>query len=382
MAGIYIHIPFCKQACSYCDFYFVTRRQLIEPFVNRLVSEIRSHKDTLYSAEPISTIYMGGGTPSLLSASQLSQIFQALHETFRIIGEEITIEMNPDDVTAGYLNSLKDIGVTRASMGIQSFQEELLHFMHRAHSRDEALKALELLHRTGFDSFTADLIYGNPGQSEQMLRKDIDTLLQFDPPHISAYSLTVEPKTRLGKQVELGRIDPPEDETVAAHFDIVKGVLSNNGIRQYEVSNFARVGKEAVHNSNYWNHHNYLGMGPAAHSFWWNRNEAVRWENVSNIKSYLDGKLDWNTLRTEKSVLQLPDLAEERLMLGLRTVAGVAFSELKTRYQAPLNPSQVEWIEYQVNAGMIEPSTEYLKLTPEGLKIADLLTVDLLSKGQ
>jgi len=379
MAGIYIHIPFCKQACSYCDFYFVTQKKLVEPFTKSLIQEIRSFRDSEFSVEPVETIYIGGGTPSQLSVDHLRKIFQALNETFRLDAGEVTMEMNPDDVTPEYLRSLLELGVNRASMGIQSFDENLLKFMHRAHSSREALQALEHLHTAGFPTFTADLIYGNPGQTTEMLEEDISRLLDFDPPHISAYSLTVEPKTRLGKQVELGRIDPPDDDKVSQHFDLLTDKLQANRISRYEVSNYSKPGKEAIHNSSYWKHENYLGLGPAAHSFWWSGNKARRWENKPDIKSYLDKE---SVSAKEKSeLLDLGTLAEERLMLGLRTKWGVARKELAERYGYVLNRQQEEWLAYQKEKGMLMPDEDVLRLTPEGFKIADLLTVDLLSKG-
>jgi oxygen-independent coproporphyrinogen-3 oxidase len=379
MSGIYIHIPFCKQACSYCDFFFLTRQQLRQPFVDSLVEEILGYSNTKYSHAPVKSIYLGGGTPSLLTRQQLRQIFDALRSAFQLEPIEVTMELNPDDVTVDYLNMIREFGVDRASMGVQSFHEEILRFMHRAHSRDEAIAALEALHKAGFPSFTADLIYGNPGQSIGMLRKEIELLLEFNPPHISAYSLTVEPDTRLGKQVKLGRIQPPEDEDVAEQFDLVASTLLESGIEQYEVSNFAKPGKEAVHNSNYWNHENYLGFGPSAHSFWWDKEGAKRWKNRSDLKFYLEQ--DFIGMREDQEDLDLKTLAEERLMLGLRTKWGVELDQLKERYGYELNPAQLEWINYQSKSGMIENSSSSIKMTHEGLRISDLLIVDLLTKG-
>ena len=379
MAGIYIHIPFCKQACSYCDFYFVTRKRLIDPFVDSLIKEIHSYRDTLYSNENIETVYLGGGTPSQLSSVQLKCIFDALGESFSLQPVEVTMEMNPDDVTPDYLKSLLDMGINRASMGVQSFDENLLQFMHRAHTKKEALAALESLQTAGFPTYTVDLIYGNPGQTLEMLGEDISQLLQYDPPHISAYSLTVEPQTRLGKQVKLGRISPPEDDLVAEHFDLLTKRFSSAGIEQYEVSNFSKPGKEAVHNSNYWNHENYLGLGPSAHSFWLLDDGGMRWENRSDIKNYMDDLSAGSSTDPEK--LSMYSLAEERLMLGLRTKWGVGFDELRTRYNYELNPKQESWIEYQKEQGMLKTDGNVLRFTSEGLKIADLLIVDLLSKS-
>ena len=330
MAGIYIHIPFCKQACSYCNFFFLTRKELVEPFVQTLLDEISFYKNHPIADQVIETVYIGGGTPSLLSPSQLSSIFAKLHGVFNIDAKEVTVEMNPDDVSPEYLKSLRELGINRASMGVQSFDPALLVSMHRAHDPNEAERALELLRRAGFGSYTADLIYGNPGQTLNSLSDDIDRLLSFNPPHISAYSLTVETGTRLGKQVELNRIQVPDDDEVADHFDLVKAKLSENGLRQYEVSNFSIPGKEAVHNSNYWRHVNYLGLGPSAHSLFWSGNGAQRWSNKRDIKLYLSS--EWDKITEDETDLDLIDLAEERLMLGLRTVWGISLNNMKTKY--------------------------------------------------
>lgn len=378
MNGLYIHIPFCKQACSYCDFYFSTRKQLKQPFVDALVREILFYNETDYSLPIYKTLYIGGGTPSLLNESELNAIFSALHQVFNLELEEVTMELNPDDVTTYYLNMLQNIGVNRISMGIQSFQPELLTFMHRAHSREEALLALQKISETDFPTFTADLIYGNPGQTLKMLEEDIETLLSFDPPHISAYSLTIEPLTRLGKQVKLGRINPPDDDHVSDHIDLVTSLFSAAGNHRYEVSNYAKPGKEALHNSNYWNHHNYLGLGPSAHSFWKEEKRARRWNNQPDLKNYLSAKpMDY---RDEEEQLNSSVLAEERIMLGLRTKWGVSFSDLAEEYDYQLTPGQIDWINGQVGEKLLSFENGTLKLTDSGLKISDLLTVDLLSK--
>lgn len=378
MTGIYIHIPFCKQACSYCDFYFSTRKQWIEPFVDALLLEIQSYKGSTYTKPPVKTIYLGGGTPSLLNERQLAKIFESIETVFHSDPEEVTIELNPDDVSDEYLKSLLRLNINRVSMGIQSFQPELLTFMHRAHNRDEALRALESIRNTGFPAFTADLIYGNPGQTIEMLQQDLSQLLSFDPPHVSAYSLTVEPKTRLGKQVELGRIQPPEDDEVAEQFDCVESTLKQGGLERYEVSNFAKPGHEAHHNSNYWNHQNYIGFGPSAHSFWWDEATAKRWNNQSNLKKYLTEPASGMVEESEE--LSERALAEERLFLGLRTTGGVSETELAERYNYQFSDKQLEWIEQQSEMGNLTFKDRNLKMTGTGLKISDLLVVDLLHK--
>lgn len=379
MAGIYIHIPFCKQACSYCDFYFLTKQELRTPFVDSLVEEIKSFDSHPVSDENIETIYIGGGTPSLLTMTQLEQIFKALDKTFRLKPVEVTLEMNPDDVTPEYLNQIQAIGVDRASMGVQSFDEDILRFMHRAHDPKEALKALEALQLANFPSYTADLIYGNPGQSEKTLSRDIDQLLTFNPPHISAYSLTVEPGTRLGKEVARGVVTPASDDTVANHFDLVREKLFKAGIHQYEVSNFAKPGKEAIHNSNYWRHHNYLGLGPSAHSLFWPDDEkAERWKNRSNLRDYLNR--DWQNVREEQETLNLQEMAEERIMLGMRTKWGVSFDHLKKRYGYTLSDSQKEWLRFQAKEKNVILNKDTISFTPDGLRIADHLVLQLITK--
>jgi oxygen-independent coproporphyrinogen-3 oxidase len=377
MSGTYIHIPFCKQACSYCDFYFVTKPDNKTAFVDQLVEEIRSKKDTVYSGEIIDTIYFGGGTPSLLSIGEFEKIFSALYDTFKTDLKEVTVELNPDNVTKDYLAGLKDAGVNRASMGVQTFDEDLLRFMNRTHNSKEALRCLELLQTSNINVFTADLIYGNPGQTLSMLEHDLETLLRFNPPHISAYSLTIEPKTRLGKQMELGRLIPAEDETVEKHFELVEKKLEEHEILRYEVSNFAKKGSEAKHNSKYWEHHNYLGFGPGAHSFWWDAalNKAYRWENKPDLKTYL---LKQDSNEEFREELSLNTLAEERLMLSLRTRKGITINELKERYDYSFSINQQQYLSRLEYEGRIEVG-ECIRLTSSGLKVADAITLDLIT---
>lgn len=377
MAGLYIHIPFCKQACSYCDFYFSTRKQLIPEYVDALIAEIHAYRETPFIRETFNTLYFGGGTPSLLTGHQLEAIIEAVNDVFTTNFAEVTMEMNPDNVTADYLRSLLQLGINRASMGVQSFDPDLLRFMHRVHTRDEALKALEAIEKTGFPSYTADLIYGNPGQGIQTLKEDIRTLLSFEPPHISAYSLTIEPNTRLGKQAKLGRISPPDDEFVAGHFDVVYEELQQAGIYQYEVSNFAKPGKEALHNSNYWSHENYLGFGPSAHSFWWGKNRAERWSNPPDLKKYVHEQGRAVSKITEN--LDLHSLAEERIFLSLRTVKGLNTETLNNVYRYIINDQQKQWLKNQTELETLIWENGNIRCTHKGLKISDLLIVDFLS---
>ncbi len=417
MSGIYIHIPFCKQACSYCDFYFVTRDRLIPAFVENLVTEIthgpvlpegvltHTHPDDL-CRHPLKTIYLGGGTPSRLHSDQLQRITEALADRFDLSQiREFTVEVNPEDLTREWLDAARRTGVTRLSMGIQSFQPELLEFMHRAHSEKQAHQALDLVAETGFDSFSVDLIYGNPGQSRRQLHDDLMQLLRYHPPHISAYSLSIEPKTRLGKQMELGRLTPQDDDEVAAQARLIRDTLAENGIYQYEVSNYAQPGHEAVHNSAYWRHENYLGLGPAAHSFYWpdGADRAIRWYHPPDIHAWQHGvsslpsslpssdatpavapagnaaveNSQVENTHFETETLSLEQLAEERIMLGLRTTDGISTEELGSRYNYVFRETQQKEIMRFREKGWLA-GDEPLRLTDEGFAIADAITVQLI----
>jgi oxygen-independent coproporphyrinogen III oxidase len=379
MSGIYIHIPFCKQACSYCDFYFVTRQELREKFVSRLCLEIDQFEDSVYAGEPVKTVYLGGGTPSLLNIKELERIFSHLHSVFRLKPEEITMELNPDDVSVEYLKGLHSIGIDRASMGVQSFDAGRLKFMNRVHTPEEARFALEALSKAGFKTFTVDLIYGNPGQKTDDLENDIDNLLQFEPPHVSAYALTIEPRTRIGKQVELGRLEPAPDELVSVHFNLLNEKLKSKGINRYEVSNFSRPGYEAVHNTRYWQHENYLGLGPSAHNFWWDENGALRWKSKSDIGEYIQKPFKENYI--EKENLNWFLLAEERIMLGLRTRWGVTVDELLQKYGYKLSNKQQDWLTRKQNEGVLDYDGSAIALTDKGIRIADHLIVELLTRN-
>lgn len=372
MAGIYLHIPFCRQACSYCDFYFVTKTDRISDYADALCAEIRSSSFN----EPISTVYFGGGTPSRLPISVLERIFNAIRARFDLSAiEEITLEANPDDVTADYLSGLNSLGVTRLSMGVQSFSAERLRFMNRAHTAEEAKRCLQLVNEAGFATWTADLIYGNPGQSIDELHADLDALLSFDPPHVSAYALTIEPRTRLGKQRELGKLTETDDAMVAAHMDVVAKRLSGAGLARYEVSNFAKPGHESKHNARYWTHAPYLGLGPAAHSF----DGVRRWSNVRDLAAYVaSGGLD---VARDLETLTTTQMAEERLMMGLRTREGLSRTELRERYGVGLGAAQEGVVRAMVAQGWMDDDSSRIRLTETGYALADAVTLRIISAG-
>lgn len=380
MSGIYLHIPFCKQACSYCDFYFETSRKHRSGFVEKLLDEICYRGASGFFRGPVQTVYFGGGTPSRLTAHELSSILEGLDNAFNLKNAtEITMEVNPDDLTPDYLEEIKNIGINRLSVGIQSFDPDLLKFMNRAHDRQQALKSLEMINAAGFKSWTADLIYGNPGQSLDALRDDIMQMLEFHPPHISAYSLTIEPHTRLGSMARKNLLTEPGDEEVAAHMDLTVELLGAAGIKRYEVSNFCRAGHESKHNSAYWNHSDYLGLGPSAHTFRWNDDgqSAVRWNNKPSLKIYMQHPPDGHPEGME--TLDLETLAGERLLTGLRTIEGVPLMELSGRYRYELNHRQTEWLQGLKRDGFVHDLPDAVRLTDSGLKLADQITLKLIT---
>lgn len=381
--GLYIHVPFCRQACSYCDFYFVTREEWIERYVDALEAEIRGWSGDPLTRRAVETIYFGGGTPSRLDLKQVGRLMAAVRGTFETDLQEVTFEMNPDDVSGPFLQGLREEGVDRASMGVQTFDSERLIWMNRSHDSDQAHRALELLSTTGFSRFTVDLIYGSPDQTTDDLARDVEALLAYDPPHLSAYALTIEPRTRLGKQLEKGRLKPADEEEVARQMRWLMEALTERGLPPYEVSNFSRPGAEAVHNTNYWNHTPYLGFGPGAHSFRMEEDQGWRWSNESDLRSWIDRiekgvDTDWQ-LRSEH--LGLQDLAEERLMLSLRTRWGVSMDELEGRYSYSLTDEQRRWMSGEQRNGRVQPGSDRIGLTEEGRVLADYLIVELIRRG-
>lgn len=413
MSGIYIHVPFCKQACTYCDFYFETSRKHRAGFVEALKREIawEARSTGRLQQEAISTIYLGGGTPSVLEPGEIGEILAALGQVAHISeGAEITLEMNPDDVQPGKLNAMMDAGINRFSMGVQTFNEQRLRFMNRAHSRGEALTALEALAQSGCKSWTADLIYGNPGQTEADLAEDVMTLLRFRPPHVSAYSLTVEPHTRLGSMVRKNLVKPAEDDLVARHMNLIVQRFREHGLMRYETSNYARSGHESRHNAAYWRHINYLGFGPSAHSFWWEQGDGIaapttglRWRNRPRLDAYINtssydaDEQNAPVFREEAERIGLHELAEERLLIGLRTRGGVASDELKRRYGYAFSERQWQYLRQMQKEGYIiiqEPETAVAKYAPAadeapaaitlsetGMLMADYLALELITRG-
>lgn len=324
MAGIYIHIPYCKQACVYCDFHFSTLGKDKDAMSEAILKEAELRKDYL-DGESISSIYFGGGTPSTLAYSEIQRIIERLSNSFRIKdGAEITLEANPDDLDISYLKGLKSTAVNRLSVGIQSFKESDLRFMNRAHTAKEAESSLRLMQELGFDNYSIDLIYGLPGQSANHWQEQMQQLLDFSVPHFSAYALTVEEKTELAFLQASGKVKV-EEERAAEHFALLQDFVKIHGYEHYELSNFAKPGQRARHNSSYWDGSTYLGLGPSAHSF----NGKQRSWNKANNALYLKA-LQSGQLIAEQEDLSEKDQYNESLMTSLRLMEGISLATYRT----------------------------------------------------
>jgi oxygen-independent coproporphyrinogen-3 oxidase len=317
MAGIYIHIPFCKQKCHYCNFFSVATIRGKDAFIEALLKEIKLRKDYL-EGETVKTIYFGGGTPSLLKIEDLRLIIEALRLNFNIDPEaEITLEANPDDINEKAVKDWKNTTVNRLSIGIQSFFDDDLQYLNRVHTAGQAFQAIEITQNAGFENLTIDLIYGIPTLSGEKWQKNLETFFSLDIPHLSAYSLTVEQKTPLDQLIKKGKYAPLDERQSIGHFKFLLDEAGKNHFIHYEISNFAREGYYSKHNSLYWLGGHYLGLGPSAHSF----NGHSRQWNVSSISQYI--KLDnYHTSVEEKEVLTMEQRYNEYVMTSLRTVWG------------------------------------------------------------
>ncbi len=342
MAGIYIHIPFCKQACSYCDFHFSTSLKYKDDIINGILQEIeiRSPK---WQDLSFDTIYFGGGTPSIVDVSDLEKILQKLHQKFKIDSQaEITLEGNPDDFTAKKTKIFQQLGVNRLSIGIQSFHQEDLTKLNRSHNALQAERAIKTAQDIGFSNITIDLIYGIPGLTDDKWEQNIQKVLQFKIPHISAYALTVEKKTALAHQIIEGIMPPVSQTQSATQFEILRETLIRNNFLHYEISNFGKANYISKHNSNYWKNVPYIGLGPGAHSY---DGTYRRWNIANNIK-YLRN-LNKNTFY-EQETLYKKDIYNELLMTGLRTIWGVDLNKialLGTEYTQYLQMQTQKYIQ-------------------------------------
>jgi len=327
MAGIYIHIPFCKQKCSYCDFHFSTTFSAYRSkMIQALIKEIETRTGYL-NLQEVETIYFGGGTPSLLTSNELKAIVAAVYKNYKVNNEvEFTLEANPDDITSEQLLAWKAIGVNRLSIGLQSFLQEDLDWMNRAHSAEESTSAVKLAKEHGF-SLTVDLIYGLPNRTIKDWKSNINQLVALGPDHISAYCLTVEKRTALYQLIQKGELPEVGEDDQSDQFEVLVSSLKSAGYLQYEISNFAKENAYSKHNTNYWKGVSYLGVGPSAHSF---DGESRRW-NISNNQKYMKGVLS-DEVYFEEELLTPKDRFNELILTGLRTKWGVNIEMLTFRH--------------------------------------------------
>jgi len=325
LPGIYLHIPFCKQACIYCDFHFSTQLKTTGILVDALCREIELRKDYL-TKNKLDTIYFGGGTPSVLTLRELTKIFNSLSEYFTWDKDaEITFECNPDDLSKEKLRELKELGINRLSIGLQSFDEEELKWMNRAHTAKQSFECVRRAQEEGFDTVSIDLIYGSKFQSREVWQNTLQTSVELGVPHISSYNLTIEEKTALGSLAKKKKEPLVDEEKSAKQFIMMSEFLQAKGYLHYEISNFAKPGMEAKHNSNYWKGHSYLGIGPSAHSF---NGESRQW-NVSNNAAYIKA-LNTGETFFETEILTADDKYNEYILTSLRTMWGCDISRIES----------------------------------------------------
>lgn len=367
MAGIYLHIPFCRKACTYCDFHFSTSTRNRGPVLEAMLLELQQRGREV--ERPVGTVYFGGGTPSLLDAKHLEAFLRTIREQHAVqVDAEITLEANPDDITPERLAVWRDLGITRLSLGTQSFREERLRWMGRAHDAAQALTSISLIARAGFRAWTIDLIYGLPGMDLAEWDEQLTIALDHGMPHLSAYCLTVEERTALAHQVQKARVTMPGDDAQSAQFDRLMERMELAGLEHYEISNFARPGHRSRHNTAYWQGVPYLGIGPSAHSF---NGQYRRWNVAHNARyaqAVASGQTYW-----EEELLTATERTNERLMTGLRTSDGVLLDAL----EVDVLQRHADIVDHHRTAGMLLVQEGRLVLTKAGRHFADRIAMEL-----
>ena len=359
MTGLYVHIPFCKKRCLYCDFFSTTLLARRKEYVEAVLAEIAARK---HEADTIRTIYLGGGTPSMLEAADIARILQAIGLSN---AEEITMEMNPGDVNPSYLQAIRDAGIDRLSIGIQSFQDPLLRLIGRRHDAQQALTAVKMAQKAGFDNLSVDLMYALPTQTMDQWHADIETALRLGIQHISSYGLMYEEGTALTQQLEAGTIEPIDEDTENAMYDILCERLKEAGFVHYEVSNFALPGFEAKHNSRYWDHTPYIGIGAGAHSL---IGRTRSW-NPSDLDTYISG-IKNGTLQRESEHLTDRDWYNEQIMLGLRTCRG---------YNGPMSDQCRTNYERLSRSGLLAQTSDgHVVATQQGIHVLNRIIEELM----
>lgn len=371
MSGIYIHVPFCKKACSYCDFHFSTSMKYIDEMTAAICKELVLKKSRIQ--DQVGTVYFGGGTPSVLSTRHFQQIFETITRHYTVdSAAEITIEANPDDLDARKISELRQLPVNRFSIGIQSFFDEDLRWMNRAHNANEAEDCIKRSQDAGFENLSIDLIYGYPLLTDGKWLSNINRALEFEVPHISGYSLTVEPRTALASAIKRGQQPPVNDEQSAAQFGMLIEKLNAAGFEHYEISNYSKPGKYAVHNTNYWRGVPYLGIGPSAHGF----DGQTRFHNIANNAAYLS-KLQIGELAEGIEELNQHDRFNEYVMTAVRTMWGISLPKILAEYGKFFLEDTIRNSKSFLERQWLIRQDEHLILSAEGKLFADYIASEL-----
>lgn len=373
MAGIYIHVPFCKTKCIYCDFYSSTRAEALPRYVRALCRELTERKEYL-KGESVKTVYFGGGTPSLLAAEDFQRIFDTIEQHYGLDQvEEITLEANPDDLTEEYLQSLHNLPLNRISIGIQTFNDSLLRLLKRRHDARQAIEAVKRCRLAGFNNISIDLIYGLPGETDSDWEEDLQQAISLDVEHISAYHLIYEEQTPIHRMLQQKQITAVEEENSLRFFSTLIDKLNEAGYEHYEISNFCKPGRQSRHNSSYWQGIPYLGCGPSAHSF---DGESRSW-NTSSLTHYTDS-IERGARLFETEWLSNTTRYNECIITGLRTKQGISVEEIGSRFGTDLQAYCLTQAEPHLHAGYLSLSDKRLSLTRTGIFISDGIMSDLL----
>lgn len=372
MAGIYIHIPFCKSRCIYCGFYSTTLLDLRKKYINAVCREMELRKN--YIREPFSTIYLGGGTPSLLDEAELTKLFLYINDVYDVDrNAEITMECNPDDITPEFTNMLSRLPINRVSMGAQTFADSRLRLLHRRHNSDEVKHAVKLLREAGIKNISIDLMFGFPDESLSQWKEDISAALALNVEHISAYSLMYEEDTPLWKMLDTGKVKEIDEELSLTMFKELVCQLTDAGYEHYEISNFARLGYRSRHNSSYWHQVPYIGLGAAAHSFDLN---SRQW-NVADLKLYIE-EINNGIIPMEREELDNDTTFNDIITTALRTSDGIDLNALETRLGKRYRNTLISAAGKHLEQGLLEIRQDRLRLTSEGIFISDMVMSDLM----
>lgn len=372
MAGIYIHIPFCKSRCIYCGFYSTTLLDLRKKYINAVCREMELRKN--YIREPFSTIYLGGGTPSLLDEAELTKLFLYINNVYDVDrNAEITMECNPDDITPEFTNMLSRLPINRVSMGAQTFADSRLRLLHRRHNSDEVKHAVKLLREAGIKNISIDLMFGFPDESLSQWKEDISAALALNVEHISAYSLMYEEDTPLRKMLDTGKVKEIDEELSLTMFKELVCQLTDAGYEHYEISNFARPGYRSRHNSSYWHQVPYIGLGAAAHSFDLN---SRQW-NVADLKLYIE-EINNGIIPMEREELDNDTTFNDIITTALRTSDGIDLNALETRLGKRYRNTLISAAGKHLEQGLLEIRHDRLRLTAEGIFISDMVMSDLM----